>query len=80
MPNIKRQLTFMEAELATRPWFAGDEFSAADVQMSFPLEVAAVRGGLGTQYPRLGDFLARIHARPTYQAALKRGGPYGILR
>jgi glutathione S-transferase len=80
MPNIKRQLTFMEAELATRPWFAGDEFSAADVQMSFPLEVAAVRGGLGAQYPRLGDFLARIHARPTYQAALKRGGPYGILR
>ena len=80
MPNIKRQLTFMEAELAARPWFAGDAFSAADVQMSFPLEVAAVRGGLGAQYPRLSDFLARIHARPAYQAALKRGGPYGILR
>ena len=80
MPNIKRQLDFMESELAARPWFAGDEFSAADVQMSFPLEVAAVRGGLGARYPRLIDFLARIHARPTYQAALKRGGPYGILR
>jgi glutathione S-transferase len=80
MPNIKRQLDFMEAELTARPWFAGYEFSAADVQMSFPLEVAAVRGGLGARYPRLIDFLARIHARPTYQAALKRGGPYGILR
>ena len=80
MPNIKRQLAFMEGELAARPWFAGDEFSAADVQMSFPLEVAAVRGGLGTQYPRLNDFLARAHARPSYQAALRRGGPYGILR
>ncbi|MFI4929767.1 MAG: glutathione S-transferase [Burkholderiales bacterium] len=80
MPNIKRQLDFMESELAGRPWFAGSEFSAADVQMSFPLEVAAVRGGLGAQYPRLADFLARIHARPAYQAALKRGGPYGILR
>jgi glutathione S-transferase len=80
MPNIKRQLDFMEAELAGRSWFAGNEFSAADVQMSFPLEVAAVRGGLGAQYPRLADFLARIHARPAYQAALKRGGPYGILR
>ena len=67
MPNIKRQLDFMEAELAGRPWFAGNEFSAADVQMSFPLEVAAVRGGLGAQYPRLVDFLARIHARPAYQ-------------
>ena len=80
MPNIKRQLVFMEAELAGRPWFAGSEFSAADVQMSFPLEVAAVRGGLGAQYPRLADFLVRIHARPAYQAALERGGPYGILR
>jgi glutathione S-transferase len=80
MPNIKRQLDFMEGELAGRPWFAGSEFSAADVQMSFPLEVAAVRGGLGAQYPRLADFLTRIHARPAYQTALKRGGPYGILR
>jgi len=79
-PNIVRQLAFMESELAARPWFAGNEFSAADVQMSFPLEVAAVRGGLDTHYPRLTDFLARIHERPGYQAALKRGGPYGILR
>jgi len=80
MPNIKRQLVFMEGELAARPWFAGDDFSAADVQMSFPLEVAAARGGLGAQYPRLNEFLARVHARPCYQAALERGGPYGILR
>src|SRR5262245_9118573 len=60
-PNIQRQLAFMEGELAARPWFAGNEFSAADVQMSFPLEVAATRGGLDARYPRLGDFLARIH-------------------
>ncbi|HSW25955.1 MAG TPA: glutathione S-transferase [Burkholderiaceae bacterium] len=80
MPNINRQLAFMESELQSRPWFAGDHFSAADVQMSFPLEVAAVRGGLDARYPKLTDFLARIHARPAYQAALKRGGPYGILR
>ncbi len=80
MPNINRQLAFMESELQSRPWFAGNEFSAADVQMSFPLEVAAVRGGLDESYPKLTDFLARIHARPAYQAALKRGGPYGILR
>jgi len=79
-PNIKRQLVFMESELERRPWFAGSDFSAADVQMSFPLEVAAARGGLGAQHARLSDFLARIHARPTYQSALKRGGPYGILR
>jgi glutathione S-transferase len=77
-PNIERQLDFMEAELATRPWFAGDEFSAADIQMSFPLEAAAARAGLGPSRPRLMDWLARIHARPAYQRALAAGGPYSM--
>jgi glutathione S-transferase len=79
-PNIKRQLQFMESELQQRPWFCGAEFSAADVQMSFPLEVAVVRGGLDASYPKLNDWLARIHVRPAYQTALKRGGAYTILR
>lgn len=79
-PNIRRQLQFMEGELQQRPWFAGPSFSAADVQMSFPLEVAVARGGLDASYPKLNDWLARIHARPAYQAALQRGGAYTILR
>ena len=79
-PNISSQLDFMESELKDRDWFAGNAFSAADVQMSFPLEAAASRGGLDARYPRLTDFLARIHARPAYQAALKRGGPYALLK
>jgi glutathione S-transferase len=79
-PNIQRQLAFMESELAQRPWFTGQEFSAADVMMSFPLEVAVTRGGLDARYPKLNDWLARIHARPAYQQALKRGGHYAILR
>lgn len=78
-PNLLRQFVFMEAELAARPWFAGTEFSAADIQMSFPLEAAQARAGMDTAYPKLTDWLARIHARPAYQRALKRGGPYRIL-
>jgi glutathione S-transferase len=78
-PNIGSQLAFMEAELAQRPWFAGTQFSAADIQMSFPLEAAASRGGLDTRYPKLSDFLARIHARPAYQRALEAGGPYKLM-
>ncbi|MBE0547751.1 MAG: glutathione S-transferase [Rubrivivax sp.] len=77
-PNIERQLDYMEAELATRPWFAGTEFSAADIQMSFPLEAAAARAGLGKSRPRLMDWLSRIHARPAYQRALTAGGPYSV--
>jgi len=77
-PNLKSQLDFMEAELQQRPWFAGNQFSAADVQMSFPLEAAAQRAGLDASRPRLMDFLKRIHARPAYQRALQRGGPYSF--
>ncbi|MBL8286404.1 MAG: glutathione S-transferase [Rubrivivax sp.] len=78
-PNVERQLAFMEGELAGRDWFAGDSFSGADIQMSFPLEAAQARAGLDARYPRLTAWLARIHARPAYQRALKAGGPYEIL-
>lgn len=79
-PNIDRHLAYLESELATRNWFAGNEFSAADIQMSFPLEAAAARAGLGASHPRLQAFLQRIHARPAYQRALERGGPYELLK
>ena len=75
-PNLKRQLDFFEAELGKSAWFAGDEFSAADIQMSFPVETAAQRAGLNASRPKLMSFLQRIHARPTYKRALERGGHY----
>lgn len=78
LPSIRQHLDFMEAELATHDWFAGDEFSGADIQMSFPLEAAAARGGLNASRPRLMDFLQRIHARPAYQRALEKGGPFTV--
>jgi len=79
-PNLKRQLDFMERELSQRDWFAGTAFSAADIQMSFPLEAAKGRGVLGTQRPKLSDWLARIHARAAYRRALEVGGPYSMER
>jgi len=79
-PNLKQQLSFMESELSKQPWFAGDTFTAADVQMSFPLEAAAARGGLNARdHPALSDWLQRVHARPAYQRALKVGGPYTLM-
>jgi glutathione S-transferase len=79
-PNIARNLDFMEAELGHSEWFAGGEFSAADVQMSFPLEAAVMRGGLDASRPNLMYFLERCHARPAYRRALQRGGKYELLR
>ncbi len=77
-PNLTRQLDFMEKELAANAWFAGAEFSAADIQMSFPLEAAAQRAGLDVSRPHLAAFLKRIHERPAYRKALERGGPYSF--
>jgi glutathione S-transferase len=74
-PTIATQLAYMEKELAQGGWFAGDAFTAADVMMSFPIEAAASRAGLG-DYPLLQSWLAKVHARPAYQAALAKGGPY----
>ncbi len=79
-PNIDRTLDFMESELGQRAWFAGEAFTAADIQMSFPLEAARVRGGLDERRPRLMAFLERIHARPAYARALEKGGRYELLR
>jgi len=75
-PQLKKHLDYMEGELAKSTWFAGNEMTAADVQMSFPLEAAASRGGLDKSRPHLMAFLERIHARPAYRRALERGGEY----
>jgi glutathione S-transferase len=81
-PTIERMvaahLDWLESELADRDWFAGDEFTAADVMMSFPLEAARARAGLGSFRPHLVDWLERIHARPAYAAALQKGGRYAF--
>ena len=79
-PQLELHLDYMESELGKSTWFAGSEFSAADIQMSFPLEAAAMRGGLDATRPLLWAFLQRIHARPAYQRALEKGGPYELLR
>ena len=79
-PQIRLHLDFMESELGRSTWFAGDQFGAADIQMSFPVEAAAARGGLDAKRPRLMEFLARIHGRPGYQRALEKGGPYTLMK
>jgi glutathione S-transferase len=75
-PMIDLHLDFVEAELATRPWFAGAEISGADVMMSFPLEAAAARAGAREGRPHIAEWLGRIRERPAYQRASKAGGPY----
>ncbi|MGH8172449.1 MAG: glutathione S-transferase [Rhodanobacteraceae bacterium] len=76
-PQIRLHFDFMESELAKSNGFAGDEFSAADIQMSFPVEAGAARGELRAR-PHLSAWLERMHARPAYRRALEKGGPYDL--
>lgn len=74
-PRVNQHLDFVEAELGDSPWLLGESMSAADFQMSFPLEAARSRGGLGSR-PRLNAYVDRIHAHPSYQRALAKVGDY----
>jgi glutathione S-transferase len=75
-PQLKLHLDYLEGELARTEWFVGNELTAADIQMSFPVEAAALRAGLDASRPHLYAFLQKIHARPAYRRALEKGGPY----
>jgi glutathione S-transferase len=77
--NVSNNLAFMEQTLSSSKWFCGDHFTAADVQMSFPLEAAEIRIDLAADYPHLTMFLQRIRQRPAYKAALDRGGHYELM-
>jgi glutathione S-transferase len=78
-PQLKLHLSYINDSLAATGWFVGDSFSAADVQMSFPLEAASTRGGASATFPHITAFIERIQQRPAYQRALERGGPYELL-
>jgi glutathione S-transferase len=77
-PNLARIVAHIEEELGKGGWFAGGEFTAADIQMSFPVEAAASRSRAGSG-PHIARFLERIHARPAYARALEKGGPFAII-
>jgi glutathione S-transferase len=79
-PQVALHVGWVEGELGKHTWLAGDELSAADIQMSFPLEASSSRAKPGAKTPHITAFLARIHARPAYQRALERGGPYELLK
>lgn len=78
-PQLKLHLDYIESELAKSPFFAGAEFTAADVQMSFPIEAACARGGVSKTSPKMWEWLQLMQARPAYKRALEKGGPYELL-
>lgn len=77
-PQLALHLNYVNNELAQTGWFVGSQFSAADIQMSFPMEAAMARSGLRSKLPHIAAFVKRVQRRPAYQRALERGGPYTL--
>lgn len=75
-PQIKTHMDFVEAHLTKNQWFLGDTLTAADIQMSFPLEASLARGIVGRNRPAIRNYVKRFQARPAYQKALEKGGEY----
>ena len=75
-PNLEKNMNFIEAHLANRQYFVGDQLTAADIQMSFPLEAACAGYLKGKRYPNIKAYVERIQGLPGYQRALEKGGPY----
>jgi glutathione S-transferase len=75
-PNVIRHMAYLEDTLRKSTWFCGEQMTGADIMMSFPVETAALRFGLGEKYPAMRAFLDRIRAMPAYQRAIEKGGPY----
>ncbi|MDI4638957.1 MULTISPECIES: glutathione S-transferase family protein [Halomonadaceae] len=76
-PQIRDLLAFWESECGEHAWLAGEAFSAADIQMSFPLLALEGQGRLG-DYPRLTDVLSRMRERQAYQRAVAKGGEFSM--
>ncbi len=74
-PELERHAAYLNDALAERPFFAGEQFSAADIQMIYGVEALVTRGRVQTDVSRLSRWLDGCRARPAFQAALERGGP-----
>lgn len=74
-PNVEAGMAYMEEHLGRHPWFAGEQISMADFQMSFAVEAALSRSAKAAECPKLQAYAKRMRARPAYQRAIAKGGP-----
>jgi glutathione S-transferase len=76
-PQVKLHLDYLEGELKGKRWLLGDSLSAADIQMSFPIEAISVRSNL-SGYPELARYLQQVRSEPGYRRAIEKGGPFTL--
>jgi glutathione S-transferase len=82
-PRIESELSnhigFVDQSLKGKEWLIGNDITGADIQMSFVGEAASARTNR-SHYPHLETWVKKFQARPAYQRALVRGGPYAYAK
>jgi len=71
-PRMQSLLKQAELDLANSDWLAGDDITAADITMIYPMEAALVRGYINDDFPNCKAWLERAKARPSFKAATKK--------
>ena len=66
---------FLEGELAERAFVAGNDFTAADIMISYPLDAMMTQWPPDKSYPNLTAYLSGLKARDAYRKAVEVGGP-----
>lgn len=80
MVDSEAVVEFAETHLAKNPWFGGAAFSAADIMMLFPLNVATMLNVVdGAQFPKVAAWKDKVQARPAYKAMLAKARPDGMI-
>lgn len=74
--EIANHLGYISGALGDRDYLLGD-FTGADVQVSFVMELARAFGKLAA-YPNLNAYIDRLHARPAFKRSVEKGGAYNL--
>jgi glutathione S-transferase len=72
--EIKKQLDWIESQLAGKNFLCGDVFTGADINLEYLLEHADTLGEVAKR-PNLSRYLTGLKARPAYLKAIALGGP-----
>lgn len=70
--ELRKQTQYMEDHLAKNEWFCGDTFTAADIEMSFPVKMYCAQPPVPC--PKLQAFTKRCEANPAYKQGVEKGG------
>ncbi|MET0660895.1 MAG: glutathione S-transferase family protein [Steroidobacteraceae bacterium] len=70
---------FIEEFLSRKPYFGGECFSIADIQMHFAIRMSKLLVWIFSEdYPHVHEWRGRVESRPAYARAMQAALPFGM--